>query len=315
MHLPCSLMDIVPEHLAKVALLAEERGYDSVWVNHHVIIPDEFAAKYPFRSDGVLSIPASSPYADALITLAYVAGITQRVRLGVSVLVLPHHHPLDTAKKAATLDVLSHGRLILGVGMGWMREEFEALGVNFDRRRQNFDEQLEIMRAAWTQPTVSYDGEIFSFPPVGAQPQPPRSDGVTVWMGGHSCSTLRRGCLYAEAMHWVAEDIDEIKRRIAKLTRIAADEGIEQVPKVTLRGRLAVEDEVALFETGVLAGPESYLIEKLSEYADAGVSHFMIDRRKGGYESMLASFDELASILEALREPEDLLAPGRLSEP
>jgi probable F420-dependent oxidoreductase len=301
-------MEIVPEHMAEIAHLAEERGFDSVWVNDHVVIPDEFGANYPFRSDGVLSISSSSPFADALITLAYVAGITERVRLGVSVLVLPYHHPLDTAKKAATLDVLSGGRLILGVGVGWMREEFDALGVDFDTKTRNFDEQLEIMRAAWTQPTVSYQGEIFSFDPVGVEPRPPRPEGVSVWMGGHSKATLRRACRHSEAVHWVAEDVEEIKRRTEELGRIAEEEGLTQLPEVTLRGRLAVEDDVTPFETAVLVGPESYLIEKLSEYAEAGVTHFMIDRRKGGYDAMRGSFDELAPVLDALSTPGELAA-------
>ncbi len=300
MHLPSAGMDVTPDAIVEIACLAEERGYDSVWVNDHAVIPAHFQSRYPFSKDGTIVIDVETPYADALTTLAFAAGVTSRVRLGVSVLVLPYRHPLDTAKKAATLDLLSGGRLILGVGVGWMREEFAAVGVDFDQRRRNFEEQLEIMHAAWTQPTVSFDGEVFSFEAVGVAPHPPRRGGVEVWLGSSAPSVLRRTCRHARAVHWVAEDVTEIARRVSELRRITAEIGLDLRPEVTLRGRIAVADAPSPIETGVLAGPQSYLIETLGEYADIGVSHFLIDRRRDGHDGMRESFDELAPILEAL---------------
>jgi probable F420-dependent oxidoreductase len=293
-------MDVDPSQLVEIASLAEQAGFDSVWVNDHVVIPASFGANYPFNKDGELRVDPETAYADPLTTLAFVAGATSRVRLGVSVLVLPYRHPLDTAKRAATLDVLSRGRLILGVGIGWMREEFDALGVDFATRGRNFDEQLEIMRGAWTQGVSSYDGEIFSFLPVGAAPRPPKADGVEIWMGGHSAKTLHRACKYATAVHWIAEEVDEIERRRVALAQVSEESGLAHPLEITLRGRLALSDHIHPLETGVVAGPLPYLEEQLREYAAAGVSHFMIDRRKDGYDGMLATFEELAPVLDSL---------------
>jgi probable F420-dependent oxidoreductase len=297
-------MQVVPEQLAAVARLAEAGGFDSVWVNDHVVVPAAIGSPYPFSADGVVTgLTESSPYADPLATLAYVAALTTRVRLGVSILVLPYKHPLVTAKLAATVDVLSGGRLILGVGSGWLREEFDALGVDFDTRMRAFDEQLEILQAAWTQPVVSYEGQVYSFAPVGLEPRPVRPGGIPLWIGGHSRSTLKRACRFGEALHWVAPDVAEVRRRVGELADVAAEAGLEQPPPVTLRGRLQLAAEPEPFATGAIVGPPSYLVETLGEYEQAGVSHFMIDNRKGGYDAMVGSLEDLSGVLDQL-DPE-----------
>jgi probable F420-dependent oxidoreductase len=292
-------MDVTPEAILEIALRAEESVFESVWVNDHVVLPDSIRSPYPFSPNGASPADADTPYADPLTTLAFVAGATSRVRLGVSVLVLPYRHPLDTAKRAATLDLLSGGRLVLGVGVGWMREEFDALGVDFDSRVANFDEQLQILRAAWTQPRVAHQGTVFSFDPVGVAPRPSRPDGVELWLGGHAAGALRRACRYATAVHWVSEPVNEIRRR-AEALRVAAQEvGLERAPTITLRGNVAI-GATDRMETGLLAGSESFLVNQLRALQEVGVTHFLIDRRKGGMDAIRSTFTELAPVVTEL---------------
>jgi alkanesulfonate monooxygenase SsuD/methylene tetrahydromethanopterin reductase-like flavin-dependent oxidoreductase (luciferase family) len=127
-HLAASGPQATPERVGRLAARAEALGFDSVWVSDPVIIPAEWASEYPYGPPGTFTLASSRNYYEPLITLAWVAGATQRVRLGVSVLVVPYRNPVVTAKQLATIDSLSGGRLILGIGVGWLQEEFEALG-------------------------------------------------------------------------------------------------------------------------------------------------------------------------------------------
>ena len=289
-------MPVRASQLVDVAQLAESTAFDSVWANDHIAVPAVIDTPYPFASGSTGARPLEvTPYADPLITLAFLAGVTQRVQLGTSVLVLPYRHPLAVAKAAATLDVLSGGRLILGVGPGWMREEFSALGVSFDGRMKQFDEQLEIMRLAWTKGTFAFDGAHYSFPTVTVEPRPSRPSGVPIWLGGHSPATLRRACRLGASLHWVAPSVDEVKERASRLAEIASREGTD-TPPITIRASLKIAAEPAA-AIGALKGPPSYLVELLAAYEDVGVTHFLVDNRKGGYEEMHGSLDHVLPVI------------------
>jgi alkanesulfonate monooxygenase SsuD/methylene tetrahydromethanopterin reductase-like flavin-dependent oxidoreductase (luciferase family) len=196
--------------------------------------------------------------------------------------------------------VLSGGRLILGTGLGWLREEFDAVGADFGLRAESFREQLEIMHAAWTRPTASFRGDVFAFEAVGSAPRPSRATGVEVWVGSSARSVLRHACRHATAVHWILEDLREIRRRVDMLDEVAREAGLDEPPQVTLRARIAVDRDPSPATTGVLTGPVAYLVDTLAEYAGAGVTHVLIDRRAGGYDGMQASFDELAPVIGAL---------------
>src|SRR3989449_432416 len=163
----------------------EALGYDSLWASDHVVIPWRIASKYPYNETGDFPLPASANFLEPLTALALVAGATERIRLGTTVLVLPHRHPLLAAKMLATLDHLAPGRVILGAGVGWMREEIELFGVDYARRGAWSDEAIRIMRACWREERPSFRGEVVSFPPVGFAPKPPRRT-IPVWIGGHT---------------------------------------------------------------------------------------------------------------------------------
>src|SRR5258708_38099933 len=190
-----------PEALRGLAQAAEDLGFDSVWLSDHVVIPEHIASSYPYSPDGRFPTPATQPYLEPLAGLGYMAGATRRIRLGTHVLILPYRHPLLTAKMVATLDILSGGRIDLGIGVGWMREEFEALGLEervFTRRGAATAEQFKILKTVWTEDVASFEGEFYRFDRLGALPHPLQKPYPPIWVGGHSPAALRRTARYGD---------------------------------------------------------------------------------------------------------------------
>src|SRR5436190_3820610 len=160
--LPTSGAALDPMALVGLAQAAEELGFDSVWQADHIVIPERIASSYPYSPDGRFTTLPTEPYLEPLAGLSFLAGATRRVRLGTHVLILPYRHPLLTAKMVSTIDNLSGGRFDFGIGVGWMREEFDALGLDertFTRRGAATDEQLRILRMLWTEDVTSFEGE------------------------------------------------------------------------------------------------------------------------------------------------------------
>lgn len=193
---PASAQDIVD-----VAKAAESAGLDSVWVGDHIAFPVEFTSPNPTTADGKYPYPTDNPRMEALTTLAFVAGATSTIRLAVNACVLPQRNPVIVGKAVATLDYLSGGRVIFGATLGWLREEFEALGADYPRRRQALEDGIEILRTLWEQEHPSYEGETHSFPPLNMRPKPVQSP-VPILVGGHSRPALRRAAAVGDG--WLA---------------------------------------------------------------------------------------------------------------
>jgi len=174
-----------------MARSAEAAGFESLWVSDHVVMPASFASRYPFAADGRATWPSTTPYVDALIALALIVAVTERATAGTAVLVLPLRHPIIVAKQIASLDACSHGRLRLGVGAGWLREEFDALGVPFDSRGSRLVEWIELLRDCWTGTPAARTGTHYSLPD-GVLCYPTPAHEVPVLVGGHSQAALRR---------------------------------------------------------------------------------------------------------------------------
>src|SRR5256884_4246514 len=174
-----------------VAQTAERLGFDSVWTNSHTVVPSSFKPRYPYGPDGMPSWNAKTAWADAMITLGFVAAATERVRLGVAVVPLITTDPITLAKQAATVDLLSNGRFELGVGAGWLLEEGEALGHPTDHRQARLEETLDVLRLAWTRPMFSYDGRYVKIAEVGVHPQPPQGERLPLWIGGPGAGSVR----------------------------------------------------------------------------------------------------------------------------
>jgi probable F420-dependent oxidoreductase len=179
-----------PDHAATLAVAAEAAGYESLWTAQHVVLPVSYESRYPYAESGTLPGSTSLALPDPLVWLAWVGALTSRIRLATGVFILPQQHPLVVAKQVATLDRLTGGRVILGVGAGWLREEFEALGADFDQRGRRLDESIEVLRRAWSPGPTTFDGATMSFPPVHVEPTP--SNPIPIIVGGHTEAAARR---------------------------------------------------------------------------------------------------------------------------
>jgi len=179
------------EGATAIAQAAEEAGFESLWAVEHVVVPAGYKSEYPYSDSGRMPGTEDVDIPDPLVWLTYVAAETQRIRLATGILILAERNPVVTAKEVATLDMMSNGRVTLGVGAGWLREEFDAIGVPFERRGKRLDENIEAMRALWTQDKPTYHGEFVSFTDAISRPRPAQGS-VPIVIGGHTDVAARR---------------------------------------------------------------------------------------------------------------------------
>lgn len=186
-----------PKDAKRLALAAEAAGFESIMATEHVIIPTHYESKYPYSESGRMGSTITSQRPDPLAWLTYIGALTNKLRLVTGVLVLPQRNPVVLAKHVATIDNLTGGRLELGIGVGWLREEFEALGIPFARRGARTNEYIEAMRTLWDNDDVSFDGEFVAFNGVSCNPKPTNGR-VPIVVGGNSKAALRRAGKYGD---------------------------------------------------------------------------------------------------------------------
>lgn len=218
------------DDITEIVLGGERLGYATIVIGDHIVFPVTVASPYPYTVDG--GFPGVGDAMEQLTLMSFVAGITKSTRLVTSVMILPHRNPLVTAKVLATIDVLSKGRVTVGVGVGWMREEFEALSApDFDKRGASSNEYLEIFKKCWTQDPVSHEGEFYSFKELRCVPHPVQKPHPPIWIGGHSKAALRRVAKYADGWHPVGATSasplppEEFQRLLDQLKRMMEAEG------------------------------------------------------------------------------------------
>lgn len=240
-HLPQFGPAATRESVRDFAVAAEELGFASLWVSDHIVVPRRIASRYPYSRTGDFPVPPDLPFLEPIATLTFVSGCTERIELGTTVLVLPMRNPILTAKQLATLDVLSGGRLILGVGAGWMEEEFDALGEPFSRRGARLDEQLLLLRALWTERVVEFEGEFYRLPRIGFAPKPMREPSPPLWVGGHSAPARRRAATFGDAWHAVGSSAERIAEEYDLVRSFAA--GLGRDVALTARVGVHLDDE------------------------------------------------------------------------
>ena len=183
---------IDPAKAVELVQAGEDAGFESAWTVEHTVVPEGYQSAYPYSDDGKMAGGHDDvPLPDPLIWMAYVAAATNQIKLATGILILPQHNPVITAKQIATLDFMSAGRVLLGIGVGWMREEFEALGAPFDDRGARTNDYVAAMRALWSQEKATHQGEYASFKNVYCRPQPVNGS-VPIIVGGHSRPAARR---------------------------------------------------------------------------------------------------------------------------
>jgi probable F420-dependent oxidoreductase len=251
-----------------VAARADEYGFATLWAGEHVVMVDRSASHYPYSDDGVIAIPAQADWLDPMIALAFAAAASSRIRIATGVLLLPEHNPVVVAKQAASLDRLSGGRLTLGVGIGWSKEEFAALGVPFDHRAARTAEYVAAMRTLWRDDVASFDGTFVGFDSIRVNPKPIRDRRIPIMLGGNSDSALRRVASWGDGWYgFNLDDVAAVRDRVGKLDRLCAEagRGLSEL-RLAVALRNPREDDVdALAELGV---DELVLVESPPEDAD-----------------------------------------------
>jgi probable F420-dependent oxidoreductase len=208
-----------------VAAGAEGAGFATLWAGEHVVMVDHGSSRYPYAADGRIAMPSRVDWLDPLIALSFAAAATKTIRLATGVVLVPEHNPVMLAKQVASLDTLAGGRVALGVGIGWSREEFDALGVPFERRGARTDEYLDAMRTIWREEVASFDGQFVSFADIRVNPKP-RGRRVPVIVGGNSEAALRRVATRGDG--WYGFNLDgaaHVRDRVACLRRLCAERG------------------------------------------------------------------------------------------
>jgi probable F420-dependent oxidoreductase len=208
-----------------VAHVAEDSGFATLWIGEHVVMTDDPSSRYPYATDGRLPVPADADWLDPLVALALVAAMTSRIRLGTGVLLLPEHNPVLVAKQAASLDALSKGRFVLGVGVGWSAEEFAALGVPFERRARRTEEYVAAMRTLWRDDVATFHGEFAHFDAIRVNPRPIRDRRVPIFVGGNSTAALGRVASFGDGWYGYNLSLAEAADRVMELHRRCRERG------------------------------------------------------------------------------------------
>ncbi len=277
--LPISGRAAGPDVLRDAAQQAESLGFDAVWSAERVVQPWEIRTPYPYAEDSAFIVPPDRPFLDSLSCLTFLAGCTERVRLGISVLVLPYRHPLYWARAAVTLDHLSRGRFVLGVGVGWMREEFEALQLPFEERGRVSDEQLEILHRLFHQERPSFEGRHYRFGEVAFFPKPLRPGGIPIWVGGEGRPARRRAGRYGDAWfpYPVLITAEELREQQQEVRRFAEEAGRDpDAVQLTLCRPIEVTEEPVEQDPRRLRGTPAQLVDALRAFAELGVHHLAL---------------------------------------
>ena len=246
---PCA----VPGAAARVARAAEAAGFESVWTGEHVVLPDPQEPPSPAAPE--------TPFLDPAVALASVAAHTERIRLATGIVILPQRNPAVLAKEMASVDVVSGGRLVLGVAAGYLHQEFAALGAPFAERGARTDEYIDAIRALWTQPKPAFHGKFVSFSGIDAQPRPVQKPHPPILIGGHSAGAHRRAVRRGNGWYGFALDVDATEKALARL-----DDARKQVERPAELGDLEIS----------VTPPPGVELDDARRYADLGVDRLVL---------------------------------------
>jgi probable F420-dependent oxidoreductase len=203
--------------LAAIARKAEELGFESLWIPEHILLPVTYRSRYPYSASGRMPAPPETPLHDPMLALAYVAGITSKIRLATGIFVVPLRNPFATAKAVASLDVLSGGRFIFGVGIGWLEEEFEGVGMSFKDRALRTREYIALMKELWSKSEPQYRGRTVGIEGFKCEPKPVQKPHPPIVLGGHTEPSLRRAAQIGDGWYGIADDMAQTRAVIARL--------------------------------------------------------------------------------------------------
>jgi len=309
LHLPASSAAVKAADLIRFAQNAEALGFYCITVADHVIVPKNISVPYPYTVDG--KYPGTGYHLEALMTMGFLAGATQRIRFITSVMIAPYRNPIITAKMLASLDVLSQGRVIVGLGVGWMKEEFENLQApSFADRGKVTDEYIQAFRELWTKDNPSFNGKYCNFSDVIFLPKPVQQPAIPIWIGGHSRQAIRRAARLGDGWHPIGGvptiplEPEDMNRDIALLGEFAKAAGRDPKKiRVALKGSLFDKEKKIEGRRRRFMGNAEEIASDIRAYRDVGVDTMIFDVRRPSITETLERMEWMAKDVIAMACP------------
>jgi len=279
---PVGTLNANPEFAGALGPTLEERNFESLWVAEHVVLFDDYASKYPYDESGRFPGPGDSGLLEPWTALSFVAATTTRLRLGTGICLVAQRNPVYLAKQVADVDVLSGGRVDCGIGIGWLREEFDAVAMPFDHRGARANEHIEVMKKLWTEPTSSYTGRYYRLPECRMYPKPVQQPHPPIHVGGESDAALRRAARLGQGWFGFNRQPDEVPEALDRLDRALDEEG---------RTRSEIEISVCPYFKGADG-------DGIKRYAELGVDRVIVVVFGFDREGLVRAADEAAALVE-----------------
>ena len=300
LHLPASTATVKSEELVRFAQQAEALEFYCLTVADHVIVPRDISVPYPYTVDG--KYPGTGYHLETLVTMGFLAGATKRIRFATSVMIAPYRNPIVTAKMLASLDVLSNGRVIVGLGVGWMKEEFENLQAPaYEERGRVTDEYIRAFRELWTSDNPTFTGKHCNFSNIVFLPKPVQKAGIPIWIGGHSKQAIRRAGQLGDGWHPIGGvptiplEPEDVRKDMAMLAEYARKAGRDpKTIRVALKGSLFDKEKKIDGRRRRFMGSAEEIAGDIRDYRTAGVDTMIFDVRRPSINETLDRMEWMA---------------------
>jgi len=279
---------------------AEQLGFESVLAGDHVVLPTAGTNQYPYTADGSFQRPSDEPFLETMTLLGYMAACTETIKLGSTVIILPYRNPVVQAKMFASLDVLTGGRMICGVGVGWLEEEFNTLGVPFAQRGPMSDEFLQIFKVLWTEPEPEFHGRFYNIQGIQFYPKPVQQPHIPIWVGGHTRRALRRTAKYGDCWHttrqtpdFVAQNLPYLREQTEKAGRDPASISIS-LKRSLFFTDIGTPEGTSVPTGGLVMGTTQEVIDDVCYCREVGIDQLTYDFRVEGIDGQIQVMEQLA---------------------
>ncbi|MSQ07353.1 MAG: LLM class F420-dependent oxidoreductase [Dehalococcoidia bacterium] len=286
--------------LRRFARKAEELGFESVLSGDHIVLPTEGTTQYPYTADGSFQRPSNEPFLETMTVLGFLAACTSTVKLGSTVIIVPYRNPVVQAKMFASLDVLTGGRMICGVGVGWLEKEFDTLNVPYAQRGAMTDEYLEVFKVLWTQDDPVYHGQFCHIEGIQFSPKPVQKPHIPIWVGGHTNAALRRTAKYGACWHttrqtpdFVAGNLPYLNRQLDRVGRDPAGVSISLKRSLHFTD-IGFTERASIRSGGAVIGTTQEVLDDVYYCRELGIDQLTYDFRVEGVDSCIRVMEHLA---------------------
>jgi probable F420-dependent oxidoreductase len=288
------------EGIRRFVQRAEELGFESVLAGDHIVLPTAGTNQYPYTADGSFSRPSDEPFLETMTTLGFMAACTSTIKIGTTVIILPYRNPVVQAKMFASLDVLTSGRMICGVGVGWLEKEFDILGVPYDQRGAMSDEFLQVFKVLWTQADPEFHGRFYNIDGIQFYPKPVQQPHIPIWVGGHTRRALRRTAKYGDCWHTTRQTPDFVAQNLPYLREQTEKAGRDPSSiSISLKRSLHFTDLGAgegrsVLTGGTVIGTTQEVIDDVYYCRELGIDQLTYDFRVDGIDASIEVMEHLA---------------------